>query len=69
MHSNTLHGYWNRCGGFGRELWGEVTGNEKLFNAGLHQRMIGRLESYQGMNQIDAEQQIEQFMPRGPETD
>ncbi len=61
MKSNRLHGYWDRCSGFAREFWGEVTGNEKLFSAGLRQRMVGRLECMQGRSRPDAEQQIDQL--------
>ncbi len=61
MESNRIHGYWDRCSGFAREFWGEVTGNEKLFDEGLRQRMIGRLESMQDRSRQEAEQQIDQL--------
>jgi len=46
---------------FGRELWGEEIG-EELFAAGQRQRLIGRLECYRGLNQTEAEQQVDQLL-------
>ena len=62
MHSNKLHGFCDQLKGVGRELWGEIVGDEKLFSIGLRQRMIGRVESYQDMNHADAVQQVDQLM-------
>jgi len=62
MHVNKLHGFWDQCRGFGRELWGEVIGDDELFAAGQRQRMIGRLECYRGLNQTEAEQQVDQLL-------
>lgn len=61
MRSNKLHGYWDRCRGFGREFWGEIAGNEQLYEDGLRQRMIGRIESYQDLSRKDAEQQLDRL--------
>lgn len=61
MLSNKLNGYRDRCWGFTREFWGEVTGKQWLFAEGLRQRMIGRLESYNDMSHQQAEEQIDQL--------
>jgi uncharacterized protein YjbJ (UPF0337 family) len=61
MNVIRLHGYRDRFSGFARELWGEITGNGELFSDGLRRRMIGRLESFQGKNNHDAKQEIDQF--------
>lgn len=61
MDRNTVHGCLDRCSGFVREFWGEITGNQELFEAGLRQRMIGRVECYNKMNHLDAQQQIDQL--------
>ena len=62
MHSNKLHGSWDQLIGVGRELWGEIIGDEKLFSSGLRQRMIGQVESYQDKNYADAVKQVDQLM-------
>ena len=62
MYSNKLRGSWDQVKGFSRELWGEMTGDNQAFSAGLRQRMIGRLESYRDMTHDDAEQQIDQLL-------
>lgn len=61
MLTNKINGYKNRCWGFTREFWGEVTGQVGLFDDGLRQRMIGRVESFHDMNHPEAEQQIDQL--------
>lgn len=61
MYSNKLHGSWDQLMGVARELWGEIVGDEKLFANGLRQRMIGRVESYQDINHVDAAQQVDQL--------
>ena len=62
MYNNKLRGTWDQVKGFSRELWGEITGDEQAFSAGLRERMIGRLESYRDMNRDGAEQQIDQLL-------
>ena len=62
MYNNKLRGSLDRIKGFSRELWGEMTGDDQTFSAGLRQRMIGRLESYSDMIHDDAEQQIDQLL-------
>lgn len=62
MYSNKMRGSWDRVEGFSRELWGELTGNSRLFTIGLRQRMIGRLESYCDMSRKDAEQQVRKLL-------
>ena len=59
MYRNKLRGSMDQVKGFSRELWGEITGDDKVFSAGLRQRMIGRLESYSDMTRDDAEQQVD----------
>ena len=61
MYSNKLRGSLDQVKGFSSELWGEMTGDDQAFSAGLRQRMIGRLESYCDMTHDDAEQQIDQL--------
>ena len=61
MYRNKLRGSMDQVKGFSRELWGEITGDDKVFSAGLRQRMIGRLESYSDMAHDDAEQQIDKL--------
>lgn len=62
MYSNKLRGSWDQVKGFSSELWGEITGYEQAFSAGLRKRMIGRLESYCDMSRDDAEQKIDQLL-------
>jgi uncharacterized protein YjbJ (UPF0337 family) len=62
MYYNKLRGIWDQVKGFSRELWGEITGDEQAFSAGLRERMMGRLVSYRGMNRDDAEQQIDKIL-------
>jgi len=61
MYRNKLRGSMDQVKGFSRELWGEITGDDKVFSSGLRQRMIGRLESYSDMARDDAEQQIDKL--------
>ena len=61
MYRNKLRSSMDQVRGFSRELWGEITGNDKVFSSGLRQRMIGRLESYSDMARDDAEQQIDKL--------
>ena len=62
MRSNRLQGTLDQLQGIGRELWGELVGDVNKFNAGLRQRMIGRLEAKSDMNHDDAERQVDQTM-------
>jgi len=41
--------------GFSLQFWGELIGDERRFNAGRHQRLVGRLESEKGLNHDEAE--------------
>ena len=61
MFSYRLQGTWDQLQGFNRELWGELTGNARDFNAGRRQRLIGRLEAGYGMNRDEAEQKVDQL--------
>lgn len=61
MFSNRLQGAWDQVKGFNRELWGELTGNERAFSAGKRQLLIGRLEAGYGMNRDEAEQKVDQL--------
>jgi uncharacterized protein YjbJ (UPF0337 family) len=62
MYTNKLRGSLDQVKGYGRELWGEMTGDDHAFSSGLRQRMIGRLESYHDMTHDHAEQQIDQLL-------
>jgi len=61
MLSNRLQGTWDQVKGFNRELWGELTGNAREFNAGRRQLLIGRLEARYGMSRDEAEQKVDQL--------
>lgn len=59
MLNNRLHGTWDQVKGFSQELWGELTGNEKQFTAGLRLRRVGRLETDLDLSQNRAEQELD----------
>ena len=61
MLYDKVHGLWDRVAGFGRELLGEMTGNNNRFRAGLRQRVLGRLETERDISRAEAEQELERI--------
>lgn len=59
MPNNRLRGAWDQMTGIGRELWGEMTGDEVEFSAGQRQRKIGKLEAAYDMSHEEAELQVD----------
>ncbi len=60
MLNNRLRGTWDQMKGVSREFWGEITGDERQFSAGLRQRKIGKLEAEGDMSQAEAEKKVDQ---------
>ncbi len=61
MLNNKLRGTWDQVKGVSREFWGEITGDERQFSAGLRQRKVGKLEAERDMSQAEAEKRIDQM--------
>lgn len=59
MERNRLLGALDQAVGIGRELWGEISGNGQVFEAGLRQRVIGQVESCFNLGQHEAEDKID----------
>ena len=59
MLNNKMRGTWDQMIGVSREFWGEITGDERQFSAGLRLRKIGKLEAERDMSQAEAEKQID----------
>lgn len=59
MDRNRVLGAWDQAVGIGRELWGEISGNGKVYEDGLRQRMIGRVESSFVLDQEQAEKKVD----------
>lgn len=60
MKDNELRGKWDRAVGFARELWGEVSGEERLFRDGFRQRLIGRLEDNYDLERGEAVHRLDE---------
>lgn len=61
MLTHRMHGTLARINGYRRELWGEVTGNAGSFDAGLRQRLLGRLETLCDLSREDARRVIDKM--------
>lgn len=59
MLSNKLRGTWDQVRGVGQEFWGEVTGDERRFSAGLRLRKIGKLEAERDLSPAEAEKLVD----------
>jgi uncharacterized protein YjbJ (UPF0337 family) len=62
MNENILEGKWKQLRGYLREKWGEVTDDELDQIAGKRDRLAGVLQERYGYTQMEAEQQIDDFL-------
>lgn len=60
MNNKELRGTWDQVKGFGREIWGELSGNEQSFFAGQKQRLIGKLEARFGLSREQAKHRVDE---------
>ncbi len=58
MRSERVQGWWTQARGLAREFWGEVTGNELEFNAGLHERLVGKIQEQLNISRDEAEKRL-----------
>lgn len=61
MNERKRQGTWDELQGFGRAIWGELTGDGREFSAGLRQRLIGRLEARSGLSRAEAEAKVDEL--------
>lgn len=61
MLYDRIHGLWDRAAGFGRELLGEITGDDSRFRTGLRRRVVGRLETERDISRAEAERELERI--------
>lgn len=61
MERNRLLGALDQAAGISRELWGEISGNGQVFEAGLRQRVVGQVESFFNLEQHAAEEKIDEL--------
>jgi uncharacterized protein YjbJ (UPF0337 family) len=62
MNENILEGKWKQLRGYLRERWGELTDDELDQIAGKRDRLAGLLQERYGYTQMEAEQQIDDFV-------
>jgi len=62
MNENILEGKWKQLRGTLRERWGELTDDELDQIAGKRDRLAGLLQERYGYTQMEAEQQIDDFV-------
>lgn len=62
MNENILEGKWKQLRGYVREKWGDLTDDELDQIAGKRDRLAGVLQERYGYTQIEAEQQIDDFL-------
>jgi uncharacterized protein YjbJ (UPF0337 family) len=62
MNENILEGKWKQLRGSLRERWGELTDDELDQIAGKRDRLAGLLQERYGYTQLEAEQQINDFL-------
>jgi uncharacterized protein YjbJ (UPF0337 family) len=62
MNRDILEGKWKQLRGSLRERWGELTDDELDQIAGKRDRLAGLLQERYGYTQLEAEQQIEDFL-------
>ena len=62
MNRDILEGKWKQLRGSLRERWGELTDNELDQIAGKRDKLAGLLQERYGYTQLEAEQQIDDFL-------
>lgn len=62
MNENILEGKWKQLRGYVREKWGDLTDDELDQIAGKRDRLAGLLQERYGYTQMEAEQQIDDFL-------
>jgi len=62
MNENILEGKWKQLRGYLRERWGEITDDELDQIAGKRDRLAGLLQERYGYTQMEADQQIDDFV-------
>ena len=69
MNQNILEGKWKQLRGSVREKWGQLTDDEVDQIAGKRDRLSGFLQEKYGYTQMEAEQQIDDFLENWDLTD
>ena len=69
MNQNILEGKWKQLRGSIREKWGQLTDDEVDQIAGKRDRLSGFLQERYGYTQVEAEQQIDDFLENWDVTD
>jgi uncharacterized protein YjbJ (UPF0337 family) len=69
MNQNILEGKWKQLRGAIREKWGQLTDDEVDQIAGKRDKLSGFLQEKYGYTQVEAEQQIDDFLENWDLTD
>jgi uncharacterized protein YjbJ (UPF0337 family) len=69
MNQNILEGKWKQLRGSIREKWGQLTDDEVDQIAGKRDKLSGFLQERYGYTQVEAEQQIDDFLENWEATD
>ena len=69
MNQNILEGKWKQLRGSVREKWGDLTDDELDQIAGKRDKLSGFLQERYGYTQVEAEQQIDDFLENWEATD
>ncbi len=69
MNQNILEGKWKQLRGSVREKWGQLTDDEVDQIAGKRDKLSGFLQEKYGYSQVEAEQQIDDFLENWDLTD
>lgn len=69
MNQNILEGKWKQLRGSIREKWGQLTDDEVDQVGGKRDKLSGYLQERYGYTQVEAEQQIDDFLENWKETD
>lgn len=60
-----MEGRWDQVKGIARELWGELSGDERQFNAGQIERLIGRMQEKYDLSREEAKKRVDDFLREG----
>lgn len=69
MNQNILEGKWKQLRGSIREKWGQLTDDEVDQVGGKRDKLSGYLQERYGYTQVEAEQQIDDFLENWKEND
>ena len=69
MNKDVMEGKWKQLRGEVKKWWGQLTDDDLDTVAGNKEKLIGKLQERYGYTQVEAEQQIDDFLENWDVTD